>query len=101
MTDDSAPLETPLSTNEKLARDMATLQSEVAKLNQHQFVRIHNSYWRLIIFQFFRGLAFGLGTVVGATILVSLLVYMLSSIDFIPILGEWAAEIAAQITAEQ
>jgi len=41
-----------------------------------------------------RGLAFGLGSVIGATILVYLVVASLSKIDFIPIIGEWAKEIA-------
>ena len=36
----------------------------------------------------------------GASILVSVLVYLLSSIDFIPILGEWAAELSRQIQRE-
>jgi hypothetical protein len=56
---------------------------------------------RLLAFQFLRGLALGLGTVVGATILVSFLVYLLSNIDFIPVIGEWASEIAAQIRVDK
>jgi len=66
-------------------------------LNTHRFVRIHNSAWRLVQFQFIRGLAFGLGSVIGATFLVYLLVYSLSNIDFVPIVGEWAKEIADMI----
>jgi hypothetical protein len=81
--------------------EFETLRREIAKLNEHRFVRIHNSVPRLLLFQFLRGLAFGLGSVVGATILVSLLGYMLSEIDFIPILGEWASEIARQIQVGQ
>jgi hypothetical protein len=46
-----------------------------------------------------RGMAVGLGTVVGASILVSLLLYMLSQIDFLPIIGDWATEIANEIRA--
>ncbi|WP_420860461.1 DUF5665 domain-containing protein [Algirhabdus cladophorae] len=76
-----------------LVAEMAELKSEVKRLNSHRFVEIHNSVPRLVAFQFLRGLAFGLGTVVGATILVSVLGYVLSSVDFIPIIGEWAAEI--------
>ena len=89
------------SSESDLQTEVSRLRNEIAHLNAHRFVRIHNSVPRLIAFQFFRGLAFGLGTVVGATILVSLLVYLLASIDFIPILGEWAAAIAAQIEARQ
>jgi len=84
-------------TNADLQSDLRALQAELHRLNTHRFVRIHNSMWRLITFQFIRGLAFGLGSVIGATILVYVVVYSLSTIDFIPIVGEWAKEIADMI----
>ncbi len=80
-----------------LQTEIAELKQELRRLNNHRFVRIHNSAWRLVQFQFIRGLAFGLGSVIGATFLVYLLVYSLSNIDFIPIVGEWAKEIADMI----
>jgi len=82
-----------------LQSELIALRQELERLNNHRFVRIHNSVLRLVIFQFLRGLAFGLGTVVGATILVTFVAYSLSTIDFIPIVGEWATEIAKQIKA--
>jgi len=81
-----------------LRSEIADLKQELNRLNTHRFVRIHNSIWRLVAFQFIRGLAFGLGSVIGATILVYFLVYSLSNIDFIPIVGEWAKQIADMIT---
>lgn len=81
-----------------LHADLKALKEEMQLLNTHRFVRIHNSLWQLISFQFIRGLAFGLGSVIGATILVSLLAYSLSTIDFIPIIGEWAKQIVEMIT---
>jgi len=76
-----------------LVAEMAQLKDEIARLNRHKFVSVHNSTTRMLVFQFARGLAFGFGTVIGATILVSVLGYLLSSVDFIPIIGEWAAEV--------
>lgn len=73
------------------------LRREVERMNNHKFIRLHDSIWRLGLFQLYRGLAFGLGSVLGATILVSLLGYMLASIDFIPVLGDWAAQILVEI----
>jgi hypothetical protein len=46
---------------------------------------------------FLRGLAFGLGSVIGATFLVYLLVQILSQIEFIPILGDWALRLIAEV----
>ena len=82
---------------ERLAGEIEGLKAEVARLNQHRFVRLHNSVPRLLAFRFAGGLMFGLGTVLGGSILLSLLVLMLGSIDFIPVIGEWAARIATEM----
>nr|WP_242509616.1 DUF5665 domain-containing protein [Rhodovulum imhoffii] len=66
-------------------------------MNQHRFIRVHNSIWRLMGVQVLRGLAMGFGTVAGGTIIVSAIAYSLSQIDFIPIIGDWASEIAREI----
>jgi hypothetical protein len=69
-------------------------------MNSHRFIRMHNSLSKLIWFNFMRGLAFGLGSVIGATVLVSVLVYFLRGIDFIPIIGDWATEVLSVITEQ-
>jgi hypothetical protein len=80
-----------------LAAEIAALRAEVARLNAHRFVRSLNSPGRMLAFTFARGLALGLGTVVGASILVSVSVYLLAQINFLPIIGDWAAQIAREI----
>ncbi|QTN37325.1 DUF5665 domain-containing protein [Cognatishimia activa] len=77
------------------------LTVEVEKLNQHRFIRIQNSVWRMMLFQLGRGLAFGLGSVLGATIVVSILAWFISQIEFIPLIGNWASEILKQIDTTQ
>jgi hypothetical protein len=81
--------------------ELVALRAEVARLNNHRFIKLHNSPVKLIGFNLLRGLAFGLGTVLGATLLVWILGQFLSNIDFIPIIGEWAAEIASQMDADK
>ncbi len=81
----------------ELEAELAQVRAELTRLNQHRFIRMHNSMPRLLAFNFARGLAFGLGTVVGASALVSVVVYSLSNIDFIPVIGDWASQIAEQI----
>jgi len=77
--------------------EIASLRRELAHLNSHRFIKVHNSIPRLIMFQLLRGLAFGLGSVLGATVVLSLVVWSLSQINFIPVIGEWANEILAAI----
>lgn len=84
-----------------LAEELRALRAELALLNSHRFVRIHNSLPRLLAFSFARGLAVGLGTVLGATVLLSVIVWSLSQIEFLPIIGDWAAQIAEEMRAAQ
>ena len=77
------------------------LTKEVETLNQHRFIRVQNSVWRMMLYQLSRGLAFGLGSVLGATIVVSIVAWFISQIEFIPLIGEWASEILKQIDTTQ
>lgn len=90
-----------MSDNDPLHQELAALRAEVARLNTHRFVTIHNSLPRLLAFQFARGLALGLGTVIGGGVLLSVLAWSLTQIDFVPIIGEWASQIAAELEASQ
>lgn len=87
--------------NTETERALQKLTAEVERLNQHRFIRVQNSLWRLVTFQFVRGLAFGLGSVFGATLLVSLLAWWVSQFEFLPIVGDWAAQIVKQIELSQ
>ena len=73
---------------------MRHLTREIEKLNSHRFIAIQNSPRRMILFQFGRGLAFGLGSVLGATLLVSLITWWLAQFEFLPIIGDWMAVLA-------
>ncbi|WP_233487417.1 DUF5665 domain-containing protein [Thalassovita gelatinovora] len=72
------------------------LTSEVKTFNNHRFIKIQNSVSRLILMQFARGLAFGLGSVLGASLLVSILTWWLSQFEFLPIIGDWMAVLATE-----
>ena len=84
-----------------LSEEVRALRTEVARLNGHRFLRVYDSLPRLLAFNFARGLAVGLGTVMGASVLLSVLVWSLSQIEFLPIIGEWAAQIAEQMRDAQ
>ncbi|MDF1871005.1 DUF5665 domain-containing protein [Vannielia sp.] len=86
------------ATRADLRMEIVALREEVSKLNNHRFLQIYARFWRLIGFQLLRGMAFGLGSVVGATVLVSILAYLLSQVDYIPILADWAAKLELETT---
>lgn len=90
----------PEAAPDTLEAEIRALRQAVDRLNGHAWVRIENSTPRLLFRQLLKGLALGLGTVVGASVLVSVTIYFLSQINFIPIIGEWANEVADVIEAE-
>ena len=73
------------------------LEKSIKEFSKHYFFSIHSSFWKTLLISLFRGLASGLGWVLGATILVSLLTYALSQIEFIPILGELVSRLINEI----
>lgn len=89
--DDDSPGDAPLVT------EVQALRTEVHRLNTQRYFRIESSLWQVAFWSLVRGLAFGLGSVLGATILVAIMVKMLGSIDFIPVLGDWAQQIIDEI----
>ena len=86
-----------MADDQNLNDEIASLRKEIEVFNAHRFVRVQNSWALMLLQALLRGMAVGLGTVIGASILVSMLLYMLSQIDFLPIIGDWAKEIASEI----
>lgn len=82
---------------DEMHEEIAGLRRELARMNRHRWIQVHNSIPRLILFQLYRGLAFGLGTVLGASLLLSVVVWSLSQINFIPVIGDWATQILETI----
>ena len=72
------------------------LEQAINDLKEHYLFKMNSSLSKTIFFSLVRGLSFGLGSVIGATILVYLLILFLSQIEFIPIIGEWAARLIEQ-----
>ena len=81
----------------KKEENFKELEKTIKSLLNHNFFKIHNSFKSLLLISLLRGLASGLGWVLGATILVSMLTYTLSQIEFIPILGDWVSRLIKEI----
>ena len=83
------------------AEAMNRMSEALETLNSHRFLRVNNSFWRMLWFQLARGLAFGLGTALGASLLVSVVAWWLSQVEFVPILGNWATQILDSMDTTQ
>jgi hypothetical protein len=100
MTDDADRDPSPQAGPKSLEAEVRALRRELAFLREHQMFVLYQSVPRVLLFRFATGMAVGLGTVIGATVLLSLIVWSLSQIEFIPIIGDWAAEIARSMSEE-
>ncbi len=77
--------------------EIDALREELARLNGSGYMRMHSSWLRIMFLNLVRGLMVGLGTVLGASILLSVVVWSLSQIEFVPIVGDWATRIIDQV----
>ena len=84
---------------EKNDNEIKKLGEAIKSLNNNNIFKIYNSTKKILFVSFLKGLASGLGWIIGATILVSLLTYILSQIEFIPILGEIVSQLIEEIEA--
>lgn len=95
------------STNSKLkseielAKEVKILAKEVNKLKDLEFMKVFSHPLKFMWFSLIKGMMVGLGTVLGATVLVGLLIYLLSKISLVPIVGDFVKEILSQIQTEQ
>jgi len=76
-----------------LQHQTRSIHRELTNLNNHKLIKTYNSIPRLLWFHLLKGVAFGLGSVLGATVVLSTLIYILSQMEFIPIIGEWITAI--------
>ena len=84
---------------EKNDNEIKKLSEAIKILNNNNIFKIYNSTNKILFISFLKGLASGLGWIIGATILVSLLTYILSQIEFIPILGDIVSQLIQEIEA--
>jgi len=80
-----------------LGEEVRALRQELTHLRQHKMVLMYQSPAKVILFRFISGMAVGLGTVIGASALLSIIIWALSTIEFIPIIGEWSVMLADEI----
>ena len=73
------------------------LNKSIKNLENKNFFTIYESYWKMFYISLIKGLASGLGWVIGATLLVSILTFILSQIEFIPIIGQWVSMLILEI----
>ena len=81
----------------EIAAAAAELSKEVKKLKSLEFIQVFKHPFKFLWFSFLKGVMIGLGTVFGLTVVLSLLIFLLSKIEFVPIIGEFVSDVIQQI----
>lgn len=55
----------------------------------------------IIVKNFIGGIAWGVGSVIGATLILALLIGFLRTINFVPIIGEFAAQVVNEVQMQR
>ena len=54
-----------------------------------EYVSFIRSPWKAFFYSFLRGTGFGLGTLIGAAVVIALLSFLIKELGWIPVIGEW------------
>ncbi len=78
-----------MTNNENLEKEIHQLNKTILKLDKR-----HNLTNSLL-----RGIFYGLGSVIGATMVFALLAYLLRNIELIPVIGSWTAQLIEHVNS--
>jgi hypothetical protein len=95
------PLKVQVSAERELIKEVKELAVEVRKLKNLEFVKILKHPGKFMFFSFLKGTMVGLGSILGASFVLGILIFILGQISFVPIAGEFVKDILGQIGKTQ
>lgn len=95
------PVRKKTSPELQLIKEVKALSAEVKKLKKLEFIKVFKHPVKFIFFSFLKGLAVGFGSVLGASLVVGIFVYLLAQISLVPIVGDFVQDIMSQINVTQ
>lgn len=84
-----------------LAKEVKDLAAEIGRLKKMDFMQVFNHPVKFLWYSFLKGLMVGLGSVLGASVLVAIVIYLLAQVRLVPILGDIVQGVINQIQNEQ
>ncbi|PSO44484.1 hypothetical protein BRC21_01315 [Candidatus Saccharibacteria bacterium SW_7_54_9] len=86
-----------LKETEAPRQEYARLGKALTRAIVRDNIQVTHNWRRFITINFVRGLFFGLGSVVGATLLVALVLWLLNVFGGLPIVGDWFDAISSAL----
>ena len=77
--------------------EIRLLAKEVKNIKNMEVVKIFNHPWRFLSLALMKGIMVGFGSVLGATVFLSIFVYLLAQISFVPVIGDFVGAVMEEI----
>ncbi len=91
-----------IESEKDLVKAVREMTKELQTLRDLEPLQILRRPWKLLWFSFLKGLMIGFGSVLGASVLITLLVYLLAQLSNVPVLGSFLDKILSKTeTAQQ
>lgn len=90
-----------LKAEKELASEVNKLTKQVQKLQNTELLKVYQKTGKFLFLSFMKGIMVGLGSVIGATVVVAILIYLLSQISFVPIIGDFINDLVGQLEIYQ
>jgi len=81
----------------ELAREINLLATEVKKLKHMEVIKIFKHPWKFLGLSMLKGIMVGFGSVLGATVFLSIFIYLLARISFVPIVGDFVEAVIGEV----
>ena len=85
----------------ELAKEIKILSKEIARMKDMEVIQIFKNKWKFIGLSFVKGIAVGFGSVLGATLFISLFVYILGQLSVVPVIGDWVKDVITEVNHTQ
>ncbi|MCF6190845.1 MAG: DUF5665 domain-containing protein [Cocleimonas sp.] len=79
-------------------KPLSTREKKLAAEAMEYFIQYVSSPWRIIWVNFIAGIFRGLGALIGASIVLALLFWVLSKLVDVPLVGQYAKEVKATVS---
>lgn len=92
---------TKANIEKELIKEVKSLAVEVKKIKSLEFMKVFKHPMKFLWFSFLKGLMVGFGSVLGASVLVGIFVYLVAQISVVPIIGDVVKDVIGQVEGPQ
>ena len=88
-----------MSEERKINKPLSKREKQLAAEAMEYFIQYVSSPWRIVWVNFLAGIFRGLGALIGASIVLALIVWVLTLLVDVPLVGEYAKDVKATMAS--